>query len=131
MIALHLIARRVHERFPNIKYVVPHLGGMLSMQLQRLDNQGPRNHPNLPEPFSVTARRFYYDTVGHGSPAALLCAWKAFGADQIVAGSDYPVLIAWETYKQTFHYVRECGLPEADVDKILNHNAQIVLGLPH
>jgi 6-methylsalicylate decarboxylase len=131
MIALHLIARRVHERFPNIKYVVPHLGGMLSMQLQRLDNQGPRNHPNLPEPFSVTARRFYYDTVGHGSPAALLCAWKAFGADQIVAGSDYPVLMAWETYKQTFHYVRECGLPEADVDKILNHNAQIVLGLPH
>ena len=131
MIALHLIARRVHERFPNIKYVVPHLGGMLSMQLQRLDNQGPRNHPNLPEPFSVTARRFYYDTVGHGSPAALACAWKAFGADQIVAGSDYPVLMAWETYKQTFHYVRECGLPEADVDKILNHNAQIVLGLPH
>ena len=131
MIALHLIVRRVHERFPNIKYVIPHLGGMLSMQLQRLDNQGPRNHPNLPEPFSVTARRFYYDTVGHGSPAALLCAWKAFGADQIVAGSDYPVLMAWETYKQTFHYVRECGLPEADADKILNHNAQIVLGLPH
>src|SRR5438477_4034470 len=63
MIALHLIARRVYERFPNIKYVVPHLGGMLSMQLQRLDNQGPRTHPNLPEPFSVTARRFYYDTV--------------------------------------------------------------------
>ena len=131
VIVLHLIARRVHERFPNIKYVVPHLGGMISMQLQRLDNQGPRNMPNLPEPPSVTARRFYYDTVGHGSPAALLCAWKAFGADQIVAGSDYPVLMAWETYKQTFHYVRECGLPEADVDKILNHNAQIVLGLPH
>src|SRR5262245_21927641 len=131
MIALHLIARRVPARFPHIKYVIPHLGGMLSMQLQRLDNQGPRTHPNLPEPFSVTARRLYYDTVGHGSPAALLCAWKGFGADQIVAGSDYPVLMAWETYKQTFHYIRECGLPEADVDKILNHNAQIVLGLPH
>ena len=39
--------------------------------------------------------------------------------------------MAFETYKQTFHYIRECGLPEADVDKILNHNAQIVLGLPH
>jgi 6-methylsalicylate decarboxylase len=131
VIALHLIARRVPERFPNIKYVVPHLGGMLSMQLQRLDNQGPRTHPNLPERMSVTARRFYYDTVGHGSPAALLCAWKAFGADQLVAGSDYPVLMAFETYKQTFHYIRECGLPDKDVDKILNHNAQIVLGLPH
>ena len=131
VIALHLIARRVPQRFPNIKYVIPHLGGMLSMQLQRLDNQGPRTHPNLPEPFSVTARRFYYDTVGHGSPAALLSAWKGFGADHIVAGSDYPVLMAWETYKQTFHYVYDCGIPREDADKILNHNAQIVLGLPH
>ena len=61
---------------------------------------------------SVTARRFYYDTVGHGSQAALLCAWKAFGADHLVAGSDYPVLLAFETYRQTFHYIREVGLPE-------------------
>ncbi len=79
----------------------------------------------------MTARRFYYDTVGHGSPAALLCAWKAFGADHLVAGSDYPVLLAFETYRQTFHYIREAGLPSEDVDKILNHNAQIILGLPH
>lgn len=130
-IVLHLIARRIYERYPHIKYVVPHLGGLISMQLNRLDNQAPRNYPDLPERPSVTARRFYYDTVGHGSHAALLCAWKGFGADRIVAGSDYPVLMAFETYKHTFHYVRECGLPEKDVDLILNHNSQIVLGLPH
>jgi len=130
-IVLHLIARRMYERYPHITYVVPHLGGMISMQLNRLDNQAPRNYPDLPERPSVTARRFYYDTVGHGSHAALLCAWKGFGADRLVAGSDYPVLMAFETYKQTFHYVRECGLPEKDVDLILSHNAQIVLGLPH
>ena len=96
-IVLHLIARRVPERYPNITYVVPHLGGIIPMLLQRLDNQAPRQHPDLPEPPSVTARRFYYDTVGHGSQAALLCAWKAFGADHLVAGSDYPVLLAFET----------------------------------
>jgi predicted TIM-barrel fold metal-dependent hydrolase len=130
-IVLHLIARRMRQRYPNITYVIPHLGGIIAMLLQRLDNQAPRQHPDLPERPSVTARRFYYDTVSHGSPAALLCAWKAFGADQLVAGSDYPVLMAFETYRQTFHYVRECGLPEGDVDKILNHNAQRVLGLAH
>ncbi len=128
-IVLHLIARRVPERYPHIKYVVPHLGGIIPMQLQRLDNQAPRQHPDLPEPPSVTARRFYYDTVGHGSQAALLCAWKAFGADHLVAGSDYPVLLAFETYRQTFHYIRESPLPAADVDRILNHNVQILLGL--
>ena len=130
-IVLHLIARRVPERFPAIKYVVPHLGGIIPMLLERLDNQAPRQHLDLPEPPSATARRFYYDTVGHGSQAALLCAWKAFGADHLVAGSDYPVLLAFETYRQTFHYIRESSLPPEDVEKILDHNAQILLGLDH
>jgi predicted TIM-barrel fold metal-dependent hydrolase len=130
-IVLHLIARRMLERYPHITYVVPHLGGIIPMLLQRLDNQAPRQHPDLPERPSVTARRCYYDTVGHGSQAALLCAWKAFGADHLVAGSDYPVLLAFETYRQTFHYIRESGLPAEDVDKILNHNAQRLLGLEH
>jgi predicted TIM-barrel fold metal-dependent hydrolase len=130
-IVLHLIARRVPERYPNITYVIPHLGGVIPMLLQRLDNQAPRQHPDLPERPSETARRFYYDTVGHGSQAALQCAWKAFGADHLVAGSDYPVLLAFEPYRQTFHYIRESSLPAEDVDRILNHNAQIVLGLAH
>ena len=130
-IVLHLIARTIHHRYPDITYVIPHLGGIIPMQLQRLDNQAPRQHPDLPEAPSVTARRFHYDIVGHGSHAALLCAWKAFGADHLVAGSDYPVLLAFEPYRQNFHYIRDCGLPDADVDTILNHNAQKLLGLPH
>ena len=130
-IVLHLIARRVPERYPNIKYVIPHVGGIIPMLLQRLDNQAPRQHPDLPERPSATARRFYYDTVSHGSPAALRCAWQAFGADHLVAGSDYPVLLAFESYRQNFHYIREAGLPAEDVEQILNHNAQRLLGLAH
>src|SRR5207247_1659776 len=80
-------------------------------------------YPDLPEPPSVTARRFYYDTVGHGSQAALLCAWKAFGPDHLVAGSDYPVLLAFETYRQTFHYIHGCGLPREGGAKNLNPNS--------
>ena len=69
--------------------------------------------------------------VSHRSRDAAKESWKAFGADHLVAGSDYPVLMAFETYRQTFHYIRESSLPAADVDRILHHNAQIVLGLPH
>jgi hypothetical protein len=36
---------------------------------------------------------------------------------------------AFETYQQTFHYIRECGLPAGDVDRILHHNSRRVLGL--
>jgi predicted TIM-barrel fold metal-dependent hydrolase len=129
LVAMHLIARRIPSRFPNITFIVPHLGGPIAMLLQRIDNQFSMASRNLPEPPSVTARRFYYDTVGHGSHAALLCAWKAYGADHVVPGSDFPVLLSYETYARTFAWIREVGLPEADVEQILERNAQRLLGL--
>jgi len=49
-------------------------------------------HPNVAEAPSVTAKKFYYDTVCYGSKPAFLCALEAFGADHLVTGSDYPVL---------------------------------------
>ncbi len=127
LVALHLIARRIPATYPDITFIVPHLGGPIAMLLERLDNQFSMASRDLPEAPSVTARRFYYDTVGHGSHAALLCAWKAFGADHLVPGSDFPVLLSYETYKRTFEWIREVGLPEADVELILEHNAPRVL----
>ncbi|MBV9896817.1 MAG: amidohydrolase [Chloroflexi bacterium] len=129
LVAMHLIARKIPSRFPAITFIVPHLGGPIAMLLQRIDNQFSMASRELPEPPSVTARRFFYDTVGHGSHAALLCAWKAFGADHVVPGSDFPVLLSYETYARTFAWIREVGLPEADVEQILERNAPRVLGL--
>jgi hypothetical protein len=100
------------------------------MLLQRLDNQFSMRQRGLPEPPSVTARRFYYDTVGHGSHAALTCAWKAFGADHILPGSDFPVLLSFETYARTFAWIREVGLPAADVEQILERTAPAIMPLP-
>ena len=129
MIAAHLIVRQVPARYPNIKIIVPHFGGILPMLLQRLDNQDAAHHPDLPERPSVTARRFYYDTVGHGSQAALLCAWQAFGAEHLVTGSDYPVLLQFESYKRTFDYINDSKLlPAGDIDMILNRNAGGLFG---
>ena len=127
-VTLHLILRRMAERYPRITYIVPHLGGPIPMLLQRLDNQMAQRHRDLPEPPSVTARRFYYDTVSHGSAAALQCGCRAFGADHLVTGSDYPVLLDFESYERTFQYIRESGLAAADVDQILNRTAQGLFG---
>ena len=122
-IALHLILRGIPHRFPDIRFIVPHLGGALPMLLNRLDNQLPMTAPGLPEKPSETARRFYYDTVGHGSVAALRCAVDAFGADRVLPGSDYPVLLAFESYRDTFAYLGEAGLDDAALDRILTTNA--------
>ncbi len=128
---LHMIARQIPHRYPNIKFIVPHLGGPIPMLLNRLDQQGQRDHPGLAEAPSVTARKFYYDTVCYGSKAAFTCALEAFGANHLVTGSDYPVLQDYESYTETFAYIERLGLPKSDTDKILHHNAQALFGFAH
>src|SRR5205823_397742 len=56
---LHMIAKQIPHRYPNIKFIVPHLGGPVPMLLNRLDQQGqnPAHHPNLSEKPSVTAMK--------------------------------------------------------------------------
>jgi 6-methylsalicylate decarboxylase len=128
-IVLHQIARKLPARYPNIRMIVPHLGGIIPMLLARLDNQAPQQHPDLLEKPSQTARRIYYDTVGHGSQAALHCAVEAFGADHLVTGSDYPVLLSFESYRETFDYINRSSLTSVDIDRILHKNAAELLAL--
>jgi predicted TIM-barrel fold metal-dependent hydrolase len=123
VMVLHLIVRALPSRFPNVRYVIPHFGGLIPMQLQRLDNQLHAQHPHLPEKPSETARRLYYDTVGHGSQPALRCAWQAFGARHLVTGSDYPFLMDYESYTETFAYIARSDLPPEDIEQIMHRSA--------
>ena len=126
-IALHLIAKKIPSRYPDITFVIPHLGGPVAMLLQRLDNQFSMAAHDLPEPPSMTARRFYYDTVGHGSHAALTCAVMAYGADHVLPGSDFPVLQAFETYERTIQWPRDVAVPAGDIDQVMERTAEHVL----
>jgi aminocarboxymuconate-semialdehyde decarboxylase len=125
VVAMHLIAKQIPARFPDLKFIIPHFGGLMPMQLERLDGQMPWQ--GFTERPSVTARRFFYDTVGWGSAAALLAAHAAFGPSQLLPGSDWPVLLSWESYKQTFDHIRDSALPRDDVEAILHRNAQQLL----
>lgn len=122
--ALHLIARGIPSRYPNLRFIVPHFGGILPTLLDRLDGQMPR--AELAEPPSVTAKGFYYDTVGWGSRAALIAAIEAFGARQLVTGSDFPILLNHESYRQTFDHIRDSGLPADVIDQILSNAARLL-----
>jgi predicted TIM-barrel fold metal-dependent hydrolase len=129
VIGCHLIGKKIPAKYPNITFIIPHLGGIIPMLLQRLDNQFSMRQRDLPEPPSVTARRFYYDTVAHSSVAALTCAVMAFGADHVMPGSDYPVLLSWESYAKTFSWIREAGLPGDAAEQILERTAPAALRL--
>jgi len=124
--ALHLINRAIPSRYPRLRFIFPHFGGPLAMLLDRLDGQMPRNELMVESP-KETAKRFYFDTVGWGSRAALLATVEAFGASQIVTGSDFPILLSVESYKQTFDHIRDSGLGDTLIGRILE-NADRLLG---
>ena len=101
----------------------------MPMLLDRLDHEAPPRVKGLAEPPSVTARRLYYDTVGHGSAIAFAAAEKAFGADHLLAGSDYPITLFFEPYASNFDCIRESGLAPEAIDQVLSGNAVRLLEL--
>ena len=124
---MHLIEAGIPQKYPKLKIVNSHLGGMIPMVYQRLDNISTWEHP-LPEKPSITAKRMWYDSVGHGHPPALKAAVDSVGADRIVLGSDYPYE-GGALYDRAIAYIRDSGLKPEEADKILDRNAALVLGL--
>ena len=128
VVVAHLIAKAIPSRYPRVRIIVPHLGGEISMLLQRLDNQTGMFLPAGSERPSVTARRFWYDTVSHGYVPALRCACDALGADHIVLGSDYPYEVG-DVYQRCVDYIAEAGLSPEQVEAIRDRNAQALFRL--
>ena len=125
---MHLITHGFPTRYPNIKIINSHLDGALPMLLQRADNQYQWEAPDTPEPPSVTARRMWYDSVGHGHVPALRCAIDSFGADRLVFGTDFPYETG-DVFVRAIDYINDPRIdPEAAL-AILDHNAATVLGL--
>src|SRR5579864_6379839 len=118
-------------KYPNIRFIIPHLGGTLTLFLQRMDNVASRNgwtrdHPEANGQMpSDLARRFWFDTVNE-QHSALRCACETFGVSRIVLGTDWPML-APEMVKHFVDYVSE-ALPAEDARAILDRNAAELLG---
>jgi aminocarboxymuconate-semialdehyde decarboxylase len=90
--AAKLVFAGVPERYPNIKWVLGHLGGAIPYLAERLD-RGFEAFPDCREDInrkpSEYLRNFYFDCVNF-DPNALRCAVDFAGASQLLAASDYP-----------------------------------------
>ena len=126
--AAQLITQGFATRYAHVRILNSHLGGALPMLLARWDNLAHWEAPDAPLPPSHAARRMWYDTVAHGSQAALHAAIKAVGADRLVLGSDFPYQ-GGEHYPDTVRYIEQAGLDTEDTRGILADNAQKLLGL--
>ena len=115
------------SRFPDIKIILPHLGGFAPFLAARLDQLQDHFLPDSAMAPSVQAKYFWYDTV-NGNASALRCTKETFGADHLLFGTDYPF---WrnDAFKLCVDYIGESGLPSSEVDRILGGNGQRLLGL--
>jgi predicted TIM-barrel fold metal-dependent hydrolase len=124
---LQFMQANIPSRFPDVKIILPHLGGFAPFLTARLDQLRERFLPGSAAPPSVQAKYFWYDTV-NGNPWALRCTQEAVGSDRLLFGTDYPF---WrdDAFKLCADYVAEAGLSAGNVDHILGGNAQKLLGL--
>ena len=130
VIALHLIAKKIPAKYPNITYVIPHLGGLVPMLLQRLDNQ-----------FSMQAARPAGAAQRHGAPLLLRhgrprLARGAAPAPSGVRRRPRPArqrlpgaAVMGDLRPRPSRGSARPGLPEADVEQILERTAPAVLQL--
>jgi predicted TIM-barrel fold metal-dependent hydrolase len=124
---LQFMQGNIPSRFPDIKIILPHLGGFAPFLMARLDQLQDHFLPASTTPPSMQAKYFWYDTV-NANPSALRCAQEAVGTDHLLFGTDYPF---WrdDAFKLCANYIAEAGLPKGDVDRILDGNAELLLGL--
>ncbi|MGH2361808.1 MAG: amidohydrolase family protein [bacterium] len=127
--AAKIVFAGVAERFPNITWVLGHLGGAIPYLAERLDRgyQAFREcREHIRKPPSEYLQQFYYDTVNFDSHALQLAIAFA-GADHLLAGSDYPHQIG--SIPSMLSSIRSLPIPETDRAAMLGGNAGRLLGL--
>jgi 6-methylsalicylate decarboxylase len=125
---MHLITNGVPTRYPNVKIINSHLGGALPMLLARADDQYSWEAPDTPQRPSVSARRMWYDTVGHGHAPALRCAIDSFGADRLILGTDFPYENG-DTFVRAVDYINDPEIDAGAARAILEQNASALLAV--
>jgi aminocarboxymuconate-semialdehyde decarboxylase len=124
--AAHLIFGGVMERFPRLRVLLAHGGGLLPYNLGRLRRGRlvrPETRASMQGAVEDSFQRFLFDTVTHSAPALRFLV-EQVGAANVVAGSDYPFDMADDAFVGT---VREAELEAADTHAILRGNAERLL----
>jgi aminocarboxymuconate-semialdehyde decarboxylase len=121
--AAHLVYSGVAERYPNIKWVLGHLGGAIPYLAERLDRgyeAFKECRANIKRPPSTYLKTWYFDTVNFDKNA-LEFAITFCGVDHILAGSDYPHAIG--SIPKMKAALNSLAISDADKAKIFGGNA--------
>ena len=132
-----LVFSGAFDRWPNLKVVAHHLGGIIPYVAGRVghgwDQLGKRTSDQ--DYFAVLKslkqrpidyfKMFYADTAEFGALAATRCGLDFFGADHVLFASDCSFEPQPGVYvRETFDVMRQLGLSATDLAKISSENAR-------
>ena len=131
----------IFERFPKLKIITHHAGGLIPYFAKRVElswdfNETLMGYQRDGQPGSMPPldayRMFYCDTAIQGNTPALMCAYDFFGADHMVFATDSPYdsRFGERLYLETVPAVEAMPIPGAEKEKIFHGNARRLFRLP-
>jgi len=120
----------VFDRYPDLKVIAAHLGGMILVYLDRLNwREGNPACKDEPETYF---KKIFYDTAGPIRASFIKLACESVGADQILFGADYPHGREGrddQFYPMTLKAMQELGISAADKERLYSLKARRLVGL--
>ena len=134
-----LVFSGVMERFPALKIITHHCGGMVPYLAERIVTQSEwyevgleaKFLKKLAQPPIEYFHRFYGDTAINGNKAGLMCGHAFFGADHLLFGTDMPydAELGDKYLRVTIDSVEQMEIPEHEKAMIFEGNARRLLRL--
>ena len=128
------------EKFPNLKVMSHHAGGMIPYFAKRIQISNDFNEMRLGYRYEAHLtkspleyfRMFYNDTAVYGNTSALMCAYDLFGADHLLFATDMPYdnQLGSRFIGETVRSVEEMAVSAPEKKKIFEENARRVFRLP-
>jgi predicted TIM-barrel fold metal-dependent hydrolase len=114
------------DRHPRLKLIIGHMGEMLPMMLQRIDEVSVLDTDHLTRPVSrAILDQVWITTSGIFSEPPLLAALLTFGIDRIMFSVDYP----YSPNAKGRDFLGRLSLAPADMAKLTHRNADALLKL--
>ncbi len=131
----------VFEKYPRLKVLTHHAGGMIPFFHKRAELSWDfnaqlmgfqRDGQALTHQPMDYYKRFYCDTAIQGNTPALMCALDFFGVDRMMFATDSPYdnEMGARVYRETIPAIEAMPISEADKKKIFEDNARSFFKLP-
>jgi aminocarboxymuconate-semialdehyde decarboxylase len=139
MAMTRLVFGGILEKFPTIKFITHHGGGMIPYYAGRivvhynngLERLGRKFFPGLKKHPIEYFKMFYNDTALNGGASGLKCCYDFFGEGHLLFGTDMPYDIenGAVAIRETIETIEGIDIPESSKKKIYVGNARKLLHL--